>query len=223
MLVMACMLSLTSCDDLFGEKEGNKVELPKEEAFYFSGTTITAQVHGGNKFNSSIKTVTALASVVTPGSTGGNYREVASASWSNGGFTLELPATLDESFLCSWRDVFRFTYGIGWQTGTENAQVCLINGIAAYNAAGKLVDELILYNPETDDMMVPLFLYTNMDLSFMNIEAGYMLKFKKGWNRFMEMDYYVDPRDEYYDPNTKLWWYFAGEAGFDNEVLDFGL
>ena len=44
---------LSGCEKFTG---GDKVELPKEEAFYFSGTTITAQVHNGNKFNSSIQT-----------------------------------------------------------------------------------------------------------------------------------------------------------------------
>ena len=219
----ACFALLVACVTFSGcDKE---VEIPKEEPYLFSdGTTLTAQVYKGSKYNSKISTVKALtedittrvSGDITTRATDDHKTVVATANWSDGGFTLTFPATLDASVTRPWRDEFYFTYGVGWLQGTEDARVCIVSTIYAYDASGNIYDELILYNPKTDDMRWPLFIYVSMDLSFKVIETGYTVNYKKGWNQFFMEDTYLETRPILAD----MWWYLMRDTDSEWLVAD---
>lgn len=188
---------LGACGDDKGE-----VKIPEENPFRFntSTATITAQVVNGKKYSSEITTVKATARII-PATMSGmatlkaapEVEIVASTNWSEGNLTLTLPTTINteklarfvsDDFWGVWSHYAITHLSSGGEDDVPKAFV--ISEVAAYNASGNKVYNLILFNPETLEANTPVFLYLNKEVIVYekNGEAlgKQMIKFNKGWN-----------------------------------------
>jgi len=151
--------------------------------------------------------------IATVKAIGDNNRvEIASAEYKNGGFKLNLPATLPDECLSS-----AVSREFGNKISDKEAQICRISYFFAYNSAGKKIGRIDL----EDKINYTSYYYADRDFTVK--ESGYACYFKKGWN----MDYRYGGKSTTKDPSSEssfswtflgdTWWY-GEKAG--NEFCD---
>ena len=149
---------------------------------------ITAQVVNGNAYNSVFSTVKATVwydeaiPVDKPNRT--EYygsKHIATGVYANGGFTITLPATPDNSFLKRWADLG--ADGFGWETQFSNpdVKVVFIDFIDAYNTAGNPVDYFLFLNYEGGGVSAN-YIYVDRDVTVSDPIIDNGMALKKGWN-----------------------------------------
>jgi len=176
------------------------------ESGWFDGT-ITAVVENGNAYNGVVSKVTAEAW----DNNSRKFVEIASGSYTNGGFTLRLPATLSDNYLKSdifgpVKDALKFS--------DENAKATIEVIISAYNSSGVKVG---WFDYGTEAEKYPAidvsFMYADRDLTITGsfVDRGdtysYSISLKKGWNKLYNT--WDDGYDEYTTkPVSGCKWYF---------------
>jgi hypothetical protein len=150
---------------------------------WFNGV-ITAVVENGNNYNSLIGKVSAMVEFYNEATRDWVVEEIASGNWSNGGFTLTLPATLDDKFL---RNLVAGDIPTGITISDRNAKVSEGIWFRAYNSDGSCHVGSFWYSKkdENSDAEV-IFTYADRDViitSTAREDEIYNVSLKRGWNK----------------------------------------
>ncbi|MDR0560590.1 MAG: 2-hydroxyacyl-CoA dehydratase family protein [Prevotellaceae bacterium] len=150
----AGMILFASCG-----KDDNK-EKGDDGSNVLPDNTIVAQVEDGNSYNEKIDTIVArIFNEDTP-------CDLAKAAYKNGGFTLKLPATVDDKYLVA--DFKRFTDGV--KVSDPNAKLCQFEVLRVFKSGEELQGRFFhIYSSEKTKTMVE-YIYTDRDLS---VTGGY--------------------------------------------------
>ena len=174
---------------------------------------ITAVVENGNAYNGIISRVVFAKSYYT---TTGERRyggEIASTNYSNGGFTLTLPAVLDDKFLYTFEE-----YG-NIKVSDENAKISDFEGGArGYDSNNEMIHRIDLVGKNNDLFTFVFFVYADRDVTITGSherECGSSetlnVSLKRGWNRVYSTAKYTENVSKY-EISTKsvsgLKWYF---------------
>jgi len=180
LLPLFCGLVLTSAcsnDDENGNDNNN--DIPTS---WFDGT-ITATVVNGNDYNDLINRVGAPAVILNfeSGDVSEDFVEIASATWSNGGFTITLPTTPDDKFFTPFIEGLPVNINVS----DRNARTVMVgfDGIAffAYDHTNEFVGVLSYGSAET----FVVFMYADRDVTIVGMlgSAMYNMSLRRGWNK----------------------------------------
>jgi hypothetical protein len=148
-----------------------------------SNNTITAKVENGSDYNEEINLVKAL--IVTGERRNpqtGQYEwaghEVGSGSYSKGGFTLKLSASVEDQYLEYLEDEFPD----GLTISDPDVKIAFVT-IVAYDESGAEIGSFELYSEDYEGIL----LYADGNVSITGTSADeeemtYNLQLKKGWN-----------------------------------------
>jgi hypothetical protein len=202
----------------------NKDDDKKIPSGWFNGR-ITAVVENGNNYNSLIGKVAVIAEFRTDKKDEWGYYEwdseiIASNNWSNGGFTLTLPAMLDDKFLWDLSDDFPTSLTLS----DRNVKVSNAIWFRPYNSDGDCRVGWLDYGKEDENSyVVAFFVYADRDVIITGSHDDYCceecgtwfevwnVSLKRGWNKIYATEKEVQGgwRAEY---STKavsgLKWYF---------------
>jgi hypothetical protein len=171
-----------------GKKDNEPTLDPEIPTSWFDGK-ITAVVENGNAYNSIVSKVVSRAEIGPPE----EWANLTSGNYSNGGFTLTLPATPDSKFLhkinyWSW-DWVGVTYS------DQNAKICFADNdgdISAYTSNNVWVDYLYYGKFGETSLTLVGFCYTDRDVTIIGSgeerdedwtsTSNYSMSLKKGWN-----------------------------------------
>jgi len=148
------------------------------------GFKITASVENGNAYNSTISTVKAFSDIDC---TGTDCRVIASAAYTNGSFTLTLPATPPVRFLWDIADFFSQNLEIS----NRNAKVAHIDAPSAYSSNGEWVGNFAYSKSDNNSYTYAYYMYADMDVTITGSLSGNLefdLSLKKGWNIVYSID-----------------------------------
>ena len=208
LLPLFCGFILTSaCSNDDENSNDNNNDIPTS---WFDGT-ITATVVNGNDYNDLIYRVVARICCC--------FGETTSGSWSNGGFTLTLPATLDSRYLADW-----FENEENIVMSDRNARMNRELDLRAYNSDGEEVGDFMLSKEDGDKFVWVFFVYTDRDVTITGttndseIQLIYNLSLKRGWNRVYITDLEIENglrRDISSTPISGLRWHFYGGGSVD--------
>jgi len=139
---------------------------------------IEAQVFNGDAYNSVFTTVKALANIYSDGTE--NYFkgvEIATGSYSNGGFTLNLPETMNNQYLNKIDD--ELDLGAGLTFSDANAKITAII-IQGYNSAGKAIGWFEYSSSNIEGVIC----YVDRDVNVIGANEDFRvnIRFKRGWN-----------------------------------------
>jgi hypothetical protein len=187
----------------FDEDEDENVEEPTSGV---ENNTITAIVENGNSYNDKIAVVKVMMDV------GGDTEvEIASAPYSNGGFTLKLPATVSDAYLYTFNNE---DLSAGVNISNSNVRVSFDDTyIAAYNKSG---EEIGAFDYENSSDWWGMLIYANGDISITGTETyegddhvvHWNMHLKRGWNMWYEKE--GEGVEEYTTqvPSGTMKWYF---------------
>jgi len=135
---------------------------------------ITAKVENANA-HANVSKIVALA----------KDQKIAEASYSNGNFTMTLPATPDAKFLVDTWDLFG--NGIEYEFNEDfDPKLAIVDVFQALDGDGDAVDELTYAKLDNSAFTYAIFVYSNMEITFWGTLAvdgtAVEVTFKNGWN-----------------------------------------
>jgi len=227
LLPLFCGLVLTSAcstDEENGNGNGSN-DIPTS---WFDGT-FTATVVNGNAYNDLIDKIGVFISI----DTNDNWinEKIATGTWSNGGFTISLPTTLDSRFLWLLGDI----YGTTFTFSDRNARIThFFDGtprIRAFDSDGNLlgflwnelegenwwVDMEIVY-ADRDVTIIGTYTYSCEYEGWTETET-WSVSLRRGWNKIYIVDKSTETSWDILfttEPISGLRWYFedAGRSLF---------
>jgi len=151
---------------------------------WFDGT-ITAVVENGNDYNSIISKVS--AEVYWETDDDGDYVEIASGNWSNGGFSITLPTPAPK--LLKSMDGFFFDepHVLVTEFSDRDAKGTFVS-FFAYGTDGRTAGKFEYYKEDENSYIHVEFVYMDRDVTITGIHSVYSafivnLSLKKGWNK----------------------------------------
>jgi len=202
LLPLLCGLVLTSaCSN--DDENGN--DIPTS---WFNGT-ITATVVNGNDYNDLIDRV----GVFVEFDSNDNWinEKIAIDTWSNSGFTITLPTTLDRRLLWQVGDGF----GDLVVVSDANAWMNDMFEIKALDNDNSVIGSFLNIRTNENSMVSAFIVYADRDFTIIGTDYGdtWNISLKKGWNKV-----YVTETETSWMASTQavsgLRWYFA-EANYD--------
>jgi hypothetical protein len=196
------VVALSSCD-----KNENEEEEAKSGAI---GNTLTVAVENGNSYNSRIDTV----KLTSWDESAHTDREIASANYANGGFTITLPETVSSQYLEPITSLL-YDYdeeGVPSGVTVSNSEVKIYDGADCFEAykSSRNVGEIMLVINESYFEFYGVLTYVDGDVSITGTgtetnndyiyisedgvaypDIKYDVHLKKGWNivYYKEIDY----------------------------------
>jgi hypothetical protein len=182
---------LSVCDAYLDldDDPGNGEDL---ESSPITGNTITASVENGNAYNGTISTMKAVYNINDFGKESDGFYyvdggEVAgTGNYSNGGFTLQLNATIPDAQLSKvtdWAEEFG-----GATISNTDAKIVFVDFIVAYNSAGKGVDYFNLLKFEDNKEIYAMLWYADRDFSITGGSEKASISLQEGWNYVYVID-----------------------------------
>ena len=182
LLPLFCGLILTSAcsnDDENGNDNNNDIPTG-----WFDGT-ITATVVDGNEYNDLISGVEAVGLTFVDG---GDIETIATGTWANGGFTITLPATLDNRFLFRIGDEFESDPDLlDFTVSNMDAMATIFDGIAirALDSDGNSLGSIWHYRENASSHII----YVDRDVIisgtfyYDGFSEVWNISFRRGWNK----------------------------------------
>ena len=190
------------------------------EDIVFDGRTVIAKVENGNEYNELFKTVKAA---IMWGERL-EWHVITTSNYSNGGFILTLPQTIDDKYLSTidkehyWGN-FQLLGGGKLAISNKNVKLTVITDISSYDVHNERIDGLLYLNlhSATSDTWAH-FWYVDSDVtingSYTSDSHGdynekWNVSLKKGWNIVYETRRWRDDGHEYeYSTHVEgLKWY----------------
>jgi hypothetical protein len=163
----------------------------------FDGSKIQAKVESGNDYNAQIDSVKLI--IIR-----GDIRyEIASAKYANGGFTLNLPATVSDQYL----QTSLFSKAMDMTVSDDNAQANFFT-ISAYKD-GKVVGSFSQFCDFDGYRTTTEFIYVDRNVTLTSA-SNLNISLKKGWNKMYLKEESESGKDIAYtiiEPSG-LKWYF---------------
>jgi len=180
----------------------------------FDGRIVATVVNGSN-YNALISSVGVFAEFETPAGWWDD-EQIATGTWSNGGFTVTLPTTLQDRFLFNLDDILDLD---NFTVSDRTARVSMLNGlwIDAFGSNGDIIGSF-WNNRETENSWAAMFfMYADRNVTITGTDQGAMwrettnLSLRRGWNRV-----FIEERDSMgwelsvvtTTPISGLRWYF---------------
>ena len=163
-LIIACFV-FSGCNDNDNDDDNDTIN------------KIIATVEDGAKYNGQIVTVKFMVEI------GDNDVAIATGNWSNGGFTIDLPETVEANHL---RTLDRFAPSV--TVSNNNAKGVFWTFIGGFDVDDRRVDYFYNIKGDNNSTTWVEYIYVDMDVNITGTFSDdeetrvYSLSLKKGWN-----------------------------------------